>query len=104
MKTSELKGAALDWVVAKCGAKGEILAAWFMGEDYSLNYSANWVLAGLIIEREGVCLTYDSFVKRWNAVCGSGDSYHADTPLIAAMRCYVASKLGDEVEIPEELK
>ena len=26
------------------------------------------------------------------------------TKLIAAMRCYVASKLGDEVEIPEELK
>jgi len=25
------------------------------------------------------------------------------TPLIAAMRCYVASKLGDEVEIPQEL-
>lgn len=25
------------------------------------------------------------------------------TPLIAAMRCYVASKLGDEVEIPEAL-
>jgi hypothetical protein len=25
------------------------------------------------------------------------------TPLIAAMRCYVASKLGDTVEIPEEL-
>jgi hypothetical protein len=26
------------------------------------------------------------------------------TPLIAAMRCYVASKLGDEIDIPEELK
>lgn len=26
------------------------------------------------------------------------------TPLIAAMHCYVANKLGDEVEIPEELK
>jgi hypothetical protein len=25
------------------------------------------------------------------------------TPLIAAMRCYVASKLGDDIEIPEEL-
>ena len=25
------------------------------------------------------------------------------TPLIAAMRCYVASKLGDEVDVPEEL-
>jgi len=26
------------------------------------------------------------------------------TPLIAAMRCYVLSKLGEEIEIPEELK
>jgi len=25
------------------------------------------------------------------------------TPLIAAMRCYVASRLGDTVEIPEEI-
>lgn len=25
-------------------------------------------------------------------------------PLIAAMRCYIASKLGDEIEIPKELK
>lgn len=29
--------------------------------------------------------------------------YYGPTPLIAAMRCFVASKLGDEVEIPEEL-
>jgi hypothetical protein len=28
----------------------------------------------------------------------------APTPLIAAMRCYVASKMGDEIELPEELK
>jgi hypothetical protein len=27
----------------------------------------------------------------------------APTPLIAAMRCYVASKLGDEVDVPDEL-
>lgn len=25
------------------------------------------------------------------------------TPLIAAMRCFVASKLGDEIDVPEEL-
>jgi hypothetical protein len=29
---------------------------------------------------------------------------YGNTPLIAAMRCYVASKMGDEIEIPEELK
>lgn len=28
------------------------------------------------------------------------DSYSGPTPLIAAMRAYVASKLGDEVELP----
>jgi hypothetical protein len=26
------------------------------------------------------------------------------TALVAAMRCYVAACLGDEIEIPEELK
>ena len=25
------------------------------------------------------------------------------TPLVATMRCYVASKLGDEVDVPDEL-
>jgi hypothetical protein len=29
---------------------------------------------------------------------------YGPTPLIAAMRCYVASRLGDEVDVPEELK
>jgi hypothetical protein len=32
------------------------------------------------------------------------NGFWGDTPLIAAMRCFVASKLGDEIEIPEELK
>ena len=29
---------------------------------------------------------------------------YGPTPLIAAMRRYVASKLGDEVDVPEELQ
>jgi hypothetical protein len=28
--------------------------------------------------------------------------FYGETPLIAAMRCYVANKLGDEVEVPQE--
>jgi hypothetical protein len=36
---------------------------------------------------------------------GSAHTYgYGPTPLIAAMRCYVASKLGDDIEIPEGLK
>jgi hypothetical protein len=36
---------------------------------------------------------------------GMGVTYlrFGDTPLIAAMRCFVASKLGDEVDVPEKL-
>ena len=38
----------------------------------------------------------------------SGDTYRCGgegpTPLIAAMRCFVASRLGDEVDVPEELQ
>jgi hypothetical protein len=102
MKTSELKGAALDWAVAKCGAKGEILAAWFMGES-SLNYSTNWANAGPIIQREKIDV-WTHADKEWAASVDKGrNEFRGRTPLIAAMRCYVASKLGDEVEIPEEL-
>lgn len=36
-------------------------------------------------------------------VIWSKTDFLSDTPLIAAMRCYVASKLGEEIEIPEGL-
>lgn len=32
------------------------------------------------------------------------DVLYGPTPLIAAMRCYVASKLGEEVDVPDELR
>lgn len=70
------------------------------------NYSSDWAQGGPLIEREKIRLDYDDETESWladnyNAVvawCGCGP-----TPLIAAMRCYVTSKLGDEVEIPPEL-
>jgi hypothetical protein len=66
--------------------------------------STNWALGGPIIEREKIATNYSMKRECWFAEnfieteIGSGA-----TPLIAAMRCYVASKLGDEVQIPEEL-
>jgi hypothetical protein len=105
MKTSELTGAALDWAVAIC----EHNVGWEPeGEDRDY-YSTDWSQGGPIIEREGVTLTqYDDY-PNWSATLYATDyNEHTratgPTPLIAAMRCYVASKLGDEVEIPEELK
>ena len=101
MKTSELTGAALDWAVARCEGHGigVLDDPWFAP-------STNWAQGGPIIEREWVDLhcVNDSL---WEAECpavGGLAMQNGPTPLIAAMRCYVASKLGDEVDIPEELK
>ena len=100
MRTNELTGAALDWAVAKCEVGAE-----FIGEiDDPHFYSTDWSQGGPIIEREGIELLCESLGFRWVAIPQKGPEWRGTTPLIAAMRCYVASKLGDEVEIPEELK
>jgi hypothetical protein len=48
---------------------------------------------------------YGSQGDEWGSVYSidAGDVVYGPTPLTAAMRCYVASKLGDEVEVPDEL-
>ena len=115
MKTSELTGAALDWAVAKCeGATDEWRSDgpfWWHGVPciriggHDVNYrpSTDWALAGPIIEREKVEL----FIRdeKWFAYSSNStpQDFYGETPLIAAMRCYVASKLGDDIEIPTEL-
>jgi hypothetical protein len=93
MRTNELTGAALDWAVARCEVGAD-----FIGEiDDPHFYSTDWAQGGAIIEREGIAL-----IPGWTAE-RPGFSADGETALIAAMRCYVASKLGDEVEIPSEL-
>lgn len=119
IKTIELSGAALDWAVARLESEAsptgmvsaEILLyrsnatnAW-MYKRLSIPYSTDWAKGGPIIEREMITLRPvvrpDGWIARTQKCESVWESKH---PLIAAMRCYVASKLGDTVEIPEELK
>jgi hypothetical protein len=125
IKTSELIGAALDWVVAilefpkgnyggeathYSGNRGE---RWIRIPDkqnrtYGLaQYSTNWAQGGPIIEREKISTVAwyrDGHLIEWSSkIEGSDIKQFGPTPLVAAMRCFIASKLGDEVEIPEEL-
>ena len=105
MKTSELTGAALDWAVAKCeGITEGKDSAWYYDRRDAYNYSTDWAQGGPIIERQEIELVPKGM--HWDAYADEDFHvpYSGPTPLIAAMRCYVASKLGDEVEIPEELK
>lgn len=112
IKVSEAIGAQLDGMVAKC--EGEEFR-WqpeynSIGMEFEAHhYSTDWSQGGPIIEEGAISLCPDEFITgdtRWCAVCTNeavGYEAFGPTPLIAAMRCYVASKLGDEVEVPSEL-
>lgn len=124
MKTNDLTGTALDWVVAKCEypnlvwgetigihhASHQIVIPEFDEPDCYYNPSTDWAQGGLIIERERIRLdtswvddcdeAHNSWTARIDTV---GGWWAGETPLVAAMRCYVASKFGEELDIPEEL-
>ena len=130
IKTQDLTGAALDWAVAK--AKGidvvisqmakrvefdsyvyaEYCNSYNAGQFHQFNPSHNWAQGGPIIERENIEWQWlpapdkaHQYGARKPSLGGLNRTFCMDGPtvLIAAMRCYVASRLGDEVEVPEEL-
>lgn len=76
-------------------------------EEDGYSPSTDWSQGGPIVEREGISV--DRCGRAWTAdVTNPFDGYaehttDGPTPLIAAMRCYVAFKLGDTVNVPEEL-
>lgn len=78
---------------------------WVPGPKCVFTPSTRWAHGGPIIEHEGIALWQDEETLGWFASAdeGRGNDYLGPTPLIAAMRCYVASKLGDEIHIPAEL-
>jgi hypothetical protein len=111
IKTSELTGAALDWAVAKCEEYSVFIKHAPVQVVYTPKGKRSWYVyrpstndaqGGPIIEREGISLDYAQ-AEDWGAKSSKYQWAYGPTHLVAAMRCYVASKLGDEVEIPEEL-
>jgi hypothetical protein len=110
LKTSELQGAALDWAVAKCEGFEPFSdsISWIIDDAGTYKqlpkYSTDWAQGGPIIERESCCIGSGMDSPTWYANKGLGKHHQfGPTPLIAAMRCYVASKLKDEVEVPNEI-
>ena len=125
IKTNELIGPALDWAVAECEKVRTYVRPYehtmtglcILDADLvdmetddaqELRYSRDWAQGGQILERENISVGYqghsgvplDSLWYATNRVdaCGFGQK-----PLIAVLRCFVTSKLGDTVEVPEEL-
>ena len=107
IKTTDLMPLALNWAVANIELTGHDdytnLLMVTVGDDEGWKYtpSTDWAQGGPIIEREGLTLTHQT--DKWAAQTDCDLFSYGPTPLIAAMRCYVASKLGEIVGVPREL-
>ena len=131
VKTRDLDGIALDWAVAKCEGRtvkldpmgfgpsvpeggpwiwensesGHLKSCYWRIGPPGYSPSTIWAQGGPIVERERIRI--DPRKGQWEATiwneAATQNPAYAPTPLIAAMRCYATSKLGDEVEIPREL-
>lgn len=123
IKTADLIGPALDWAVGTAlELPVEICQIFQYGRPNGKHYisigetdkdgaevdfepSEEWSQGGPIIERENIDLISPTpsdplwQAMQWRFAHGA----KGPKPLIAAMRCFVASRLGDEVDIPEEL-
>jgi hypothetical protein len=128
-KVAELEGALLDASVAKAeGFNVREDGRWrsAIGWELAPRFSADWQLAGPIIERERIVTVpttgyEDDGPTFWAATCLGPEgafSHYIDeplpfstyrddpaaavgaTPLIAAMRAFVASRLGETVDLP----
>jgi hypothetical protein len=109
-KVAELEGALLDAAVAKCeGAEPrKVLVSLTFADDSPAKfqmmhkrYSSNWQYGGPIIERERMAIEPGDSSGRsgWIAQHFGSATEFGSTFLIAAMRAYVASKFGNEVEL-----
>lgn len=116
-KTSELTGALLDWCVAIANGHatydiqdGRCTSGKLGGGDDVVFFgpSTNWAHGGPIIEREQISVMNPSPNTRGWFACTTfyfdggmdGATGEGHTALIAAMRAFVASKIGDEVDLP----
>lgn len=112
-RISELEGALLDAAVAKAeGYKWDVASdqriraqtRWPRSDEEIFEPSTDWADGGPIIERERIAICFGDNASGWLAAscAGMGDDewgHCSRAPLIAAMRAYVASKFGEEVEL-----
>jgi len=120
-RVADLEGALLDHAVAL--AEGDRLPDFWYDPDFGTCWarpgreewrpSERWAQGGPIIERERIYICFEPWSQHpgeWQAGldfagdegCGYTANHvsYGPTPLVAAMRAYARSKLGDEVDLP----
>jgi hypothetical protein len=118
IKVSEATTLQIDWLVTSIEAPDALRFGVKDWRDqrrcavdsmrcFLYRWGSNWSQGGPIIDREKIDLSHirhGDLSVTWDASADSWENEESgDTPLIAAMRCFIASKLGDEVEVPDDL-
>lgn len=114
IKTCELIGHALDWVVMGLIFKGyeemnDPIKPWVKerhdaGEPCGSPSTNRDIGYELLEQKEIGVWPPDEEHPYWTAgTKGVAQAFTGPTPLIAICRCHIASQLGDEVEVPDEL-
>jgi hypothetical protein len=124
IKVSEATPRQLNYLVAEALGRGPMydlqafgttFRGWWLtqGGEYERmpSYSTDWAIGGPILSKEHISRTIDHsglWIAYWTDGYTDGDEgkkwMHCDrSELVAGLRCYVASELGYEVEIPEGL-
>lgn len=105
-KSADIDGSLLDWAVANCefavGWDGHELASLVTEDESPFIPTSDWSQGGPIIHRECIQIKEDGH-GFWLARHDTDDWVRGATPLIAAMRCHIASMLGDEIEVPDDI-
>lgn len=103
---------ALDWAVAKSLLPEGQEKAWLRDRQrgYTTCFSRRWTDGGWLLEE---CVARGMRIERaepthnppkFQVTLDEGDTaYHSDALLEAVCRCYVAYRLGREVDIPAEV-
>ncbi len=131
IQTQSLTGPALDWAVATCEGfvnlhrrelKGYEVPTFVLAMDKggqgwvefdTLDYDQDWARSGPIIEQEsiGIQMAYPAedgkpalwYAAKFATSINAPPRAHGPTALVAAMRVYVLSRLGEEVDVPDIL-
>ena len=124
VKTADLAGPALDWVIAQIEGirtlmlsprKGETkkpfaifgsLALSVGGDDqYSYAPSTCWHCGGPLIDKHYPTFSFADGLIRAEVILASGAPFSAIAPnyLVATSRAIVAARHGDTVQVPKEL-
>jgi len=104
MKTDELDGTALDFMVSRCSIYHEyllenVIPLRYDDDKNDWSPSTNWQQGGVYIHLNNISICYEN-ENQWKSYISGENTSYGSTPLVSAMRCFVKSKFGVTVDIP----